>query len=1155
VASLIKTVLALQNKELPASLNFEMPNSRIDFANSPFYVTSKLSPWEPSHGPRRAGISAFGIGGTNVHIVIEEAPKVEKSVSRRPHELLVLSARSETALEAMLSNLLEHLEHHGEIESDDLSYTYQVGRRLFNHRCAIVYQGVDDLLKALKDKDSRRLVITTAPPRERSAVFMFPGQGSQYVNMALELYQTEPAFRASFDHCAEILKESLSCDLRALVYPTRSSVEESTIKLNQTSIAQPALFVIEYALAELWREWGISPAAMIGHSIGEYVAACLAGVFSLSDALELVSERGRLMQGLPTGSMLAVPLAELELLPLLDGELDLAATNEPSLCVVSGASGAIEGLQSRLAERGVGCRRLHTSHAFHSRMMHPVLEEFTERVAAVRLNEPELPYISNVTGDWIKASEATSPEYWARQLRRPVRFVEGMRVLLSDQDQIFIEVGPGSTLSTLVRRHPDRCAGHVVVSSLRHPQERHPDTAFLLTSLARLWLSGAHVNWSGFHSHEKRRLIHLPVYPFERQRYWAQAPESAETGPAVILKEPDIADWFYVPSWEYSISPDPEQGLALGKASRWLVFQDDQGVGLQVADRLQQVCHDVVTVKRADRYSRIGPGSFELNPRQREHYLELFKELRGLGGLPDKIVHLWSIGPIDLEKSELELFDYYQDVGFYSLLYIAQAMVKLRITDRTQIGVVTDNLHSVTGEERTCPANATLLGACKSIPQEYPNIECRNIEIGFQEGDARSLERAANELLAELSEENPHPVVAYRGGQRWVQIFEPLRLEESPGSIPALRQGGVYLITGGLGGIGLALAECLANAVQARLVLLGRSRFPARHEWTEWLDTHNLDDETSGKIRRLQYIESQGCEILITSADVADASQLQSALGQVYAQFGVLHGVIHGAGNVSSSGFFAIDEAVHELCETQFRAKVRGLIVLEHALRNKDLDFVALLSSLSSVLAGLGYVAYSAANIYMDSVALLHNNIAGTPWISICWDSWDTREAPGAEDYSADLVIRRHEGVEAFRRIMASALVPQVVVSVGDLWARIDQWISLRTLRESSRRRQHYASRLHARPQLANPYIAPRNELEEAIVQTWQETLGVAQVGVADNFFTDLSGNSLLATQVVSQLRNRFQTQLPLRQFFDGPTVAELAELINSLRLKQPQAL
>jgi acyl transferase domain-containing protein/acyl carrier protein len=1146
VASLIKTVLALKHKQIPASLNCERPNPNIDFANSPFYVNSKLSQWKVSQGPRRAGVSAFGIGGTNVHVVLQEAPALESAESRRPDQLLALSGRSNSALDTAVSNLVEYLEQNGADKSADLAYTLQVGRRAFNHRCAVVYQDLDDLVKALKVRDPRRFLIATQAPRQRSIVFMFSGQGSQYVNMALDLYRVEATFRSNLDRCSELLKPQLGLDLRAVLYPAAEQVEASAHWLTQTQITQPALFAIEYSLAQLWMEWGIRPDAMIGHSIGEYVAACLAGVFSLEDALALIVQRGRLMQDLPGGSMLSVPLPERELEPFLDGKLDLAATNEVSLCVVSGPTADIEQLQTRLSEQGLDSRRLHTSHAFHSQMMDAILRPFTEKVAQTALNSPRIPYVSNVTGDWIESSEATSPDYWARHLRQPVRFAEGLRVVLKEQDRVLLEVGPGQSLSTFARRHPDRVAGQLVLSSLRHPQERHADTAFLLSTLARLWLLGIRVDWPGFHIHERRQRIHLPVYPFERQRYWADLPDASESSSPVIVKEADIADWFYVPSWEYAISPESDSETTPAETCCWLVFEDDCGVGHEIVNQLLGEGHDVITVIAASEYYEAGSRTYKINPRQPEDYLALFSKLRGLKRLPKKIVHLWSIGSTDDKRSELELFEYYQEAGFYSLLYIAQALVRLNLTDPVQIGAVSNEMHSVTGEEHICPASATILGACKSIPQEYPNITCCNIDIVVQVESRRTIERSAREIIAELRGSPPHPVVAYRGGQRWVQTFGPLRLEESPETIPVLRQSGVYLITGGLGNIGLTLAEDLARSVQAKLVLVGRSNFPAKQNWKEWLEAHDARDGTSLRIRRLQEIEDLGSEVLIISADVADEGQMNGAMDRAYAEFGSLHGVIHGAGNIASNAFFAIDQADHDLCERQFKAKARGLIVLEQVLRKKDLDFVVLLSSVSSVLAGLGYLAYSAGNIFMDAFAGKQNQTSGIPWISIDWDTWHFPDASttttdlGPED----LAMYPEEGVEAFRRILSSWL-PQVVVSTGDLQARIDQWINLSSLRSAQEARERQSSRLHARPELANPYIAPRNDVEHAIAEVWQQTLGVAQVGVLDNFFTDLNGSSLLATQLVSQLRTRFQVELPLRRFFEGPTVADLAAAIS----------
>jgi len=1140
VASLVKTVLALRNKQIPASLNCATPNPRIDFPNSPFYVNTSLQEWRAGRGPRRAGISAFGIGGTNVHLVLEEAPPTKTAESARPHQLLVLSARSRPALDALTSNLVEHVYLNPGLAPADVAYTCQVGRRAFNHRRALVFRDRDNLLETLMARDNKRVLTSAETPKQRSIAFMFSGQGSQYLNMAAGIYQTEPLFRRHMDSCADLLKPRIGLDLRQLLYAVGEQDESSGSPLNQTWLTQPALFATEYALAKLWTEWGIRPDAMIGHSIGEYTAACLAGVFSLEDAVALVAERGRLMQEVPAGSMLAVPLPEGEVEAFLDQELDLAAVNEVSSCVVSGPTAAIAKLHSTLSNRGLNCRLLHTSHAFHSRMMDPVVKAFTPEVAKARLRKPDMLWISNVTGDWIKESEATDPEYWGRHLRQRVRFAEGLQLLLRDPERILLEVGPGSSLTTFARRNPARSARHVVVSSVRHPEEPQADTAFLLNSLARLWLSGASVNWTAVHAPEPRHHVHLPGYPFERQRYWAEVPEPGESAPTAIPKKPDIADWFYVPSWAYAVSAGASRAES---NSTWLIFEDDLGIGRRLADRLRQSGNHVVTVHRSREYSRIGPNAYAIDPGQSVHYVTLLDELRGSKRLPDRLLHLWSVEPLNETRSELEQFDLCQTLGFYSLAYFVRALVKVNINAAVEIGVVSSGVHAVTGEEWLCPARATLIAACKTISQEYPNLVCRNIDVLPVEARSRAGEKLVDDLIGELSEDSADSVVAYRGGQRWVQTYEPQRLEEPADSASTLRRKGVYLITGGLGGIGLALAEQLAWSVRARLALLGRSPFPQKQEWYKWLRTHNSDDETSIRILRLQEIEKLGSEVLVVRADVADASQMRNAIEQTYAHFGVLHGVIHGAGNVTSDGFFGVDQVDPVLCERQFQSKVRGLVVLEQSLRNKALDFVALLSSVSSVLAGLGYIAYAAANLFMDAFAQKYNRSSSYPWISINWDTWDLW--PADENDSTSLTMRVEEGVEAFRRIASYPLLPQIVVSTGDLRARMDQWVNLRNLRNSRKAADKQRALLHSRPELANPCIAPRNDLEKSIAEVWQQTLGVTQIGVLDNFFTDLNGSSLLATQLVSQLRSRLQVELPLRQFFQGPTIADLAAVIE----------
>jgi acyl transferase domain-containing protein/acyl carrier protein len=1136
VASLVKTVLALQHKQIPPSLHCNKPSPAIDFENSPFYVNGALADWTVEKEPRRAGVSGFGIGGTNVHLVLEEAPVRTPRPDGKDHHLLVLSARTQSALDNVISNLARVVKENDDLPAADIAYTSQVGRRAFGQRCALVHSDSADLLKALAAGDPRRLLQSSSVAMDRHVAFMFSGQGSQHVDMGRGLYESEPVFRRAVDICADILRPHLDIDLRSLLYPNDDRVAEADARLTRTEFAQPALFTVEYALATLWQHLGVQPDVAMGHSIGEYVAACLAGVLSLPDALALVAARGHMMQQLPAGAMLAVSLAESELQSCLDDEVDLAATNELKSCVVSGTTAAIARMRDRLAAQGVTCRLLHTSHAFHSRMMDPLLDEFRDRVGAVTLHRPRMRYVSNVTGDWISSAQATDPAYWANHLRLPVRWAQGLCRILEEPARALVEVGPGQALTTFVARHPDRSASHHVVASMRHPHDARDDSSFFLESVGRLWLSGAVIDWSAMHQDNPRDRVHLPGYPFERQRYWVDDSEPELEESSVIEKEPDIADWFYVPSWEYSIIPEDDGA----PATPTLVFDDGAGIGAAVIDILRKRGEDLTVVTPGRTFAAVAEGHYEIDPATRDHYFALVDALAAADRVPRRVVHLWSLGVSEPEESEHIRLDQEQQSGFYSLLYLAQALIKQCVSEAVQIVVASNNLHSVTGEERLCPAKATLLGVCRAVPQEYSNLMFRSVDIEFST-DGSSADNARL-LVAEFSDPELASTVAYRKGQRWLQIFEPVRLVEANATIVTLRPQGVYLITGGLGNVGLALAGQLADAVRARLVLVARSIFLPRENWDVWLSEHEPDDETSDRIRQVRLLEDCGAEVLILSADVGDDAALQAVIDRTYEHFGRLDGVIHAAGNVTADGFFGIDEADPNKCEQQFRAKVRGLIALEKAIQGKTLDFVVLVSSISSVLAGLGYVAYSAANTFMDVFAQKYSDRTGIPWVSINWDSWDFDES--ADFDPAQLTMHPKEGTDAFERILCGAMVPQVIVSTGDLQRRTGQWVSLTALRDAKQANASHSSRMYSRPDIATPYVKPRNALESSIAEMWQQALGVGDVGVFDNFFNELGGSSLLATQLTARLRERFQVDLPLRRLFEGPTVADLAEAI-----------
>ncbi len=561
VAGLLKAVLALEHRQIPPSLHFETPNPALVLDQSPFYVPTTLRDWPAGETPRRAAVSSLGIGGTNAHVVLEEAPDAPAPAPSRPWQLLVLSARSGAALDAATVNLAAWLadpEHAG-TDLADAAHTLRVGRKPFRHRRALVCRDREEAIRLLAERDARAVTGDAGDPGAEppGVAFLFPGLGDHYAGMAAELYRTEPVFRQALDRCAEILRPRLGLDLREVLWPAGSpeppagapggagrpdlrrlvagsEAEAETGPLARTRIAHPALFAVEHSLATLLLQWGVKPAAMIGYSLGEIVAACLAGVFSLEDALTLVAERARLVDALPEGAMLAVPLPVDEVAPVLGPELSVAAADGPALTVVGGPAAAVDLFAWHLSSRGVATRRLRTVHAFHTRMMEPAVAE----LARLALAAPAIPFVSNVTGTWITAAEATDPEYWARHLASTVRFADGLAALMrEDGPRLFVEVGPGRGLATLARQHPQRPAGLVEIATLRDRRDEVSDQAFLLDALGRLWLAGAAPDWSAFAAAETRRRVPLPTYPFERRRYFIDAPGTA-TAPAAPAPGP-----------------------------------------------------------------------------------------------------------------------------------------------------------------------------------------------------------------------------------------------------------------------------------------------------------------------------------------------------------------------------------------------------------------------------------------------------------------------------------------------------------------------------------------------------------------------------------------------------------------------------------------
>ena len=1152
VASLIKTVLALKHGMIPPSLNCSEPNPLLELETSPFYINTKLANWERNGSRRRAGVSSFGIGGTNAHVVLEEAPAREKTASRKKEQVLTLSARSEKALGQVAGRLMEHLQENPRVEMGDVAYTLQVGRRAFRRRravvCGDVKEGVKEL-KKLKEISEGGEVREEESESGARVGFMFSGQGTQRLWMGRELYEREGYFREWVDSCSGIVEGMMGVDLRKVLYPAKGGERAAEEGLRQTRMGQPALFVVEYAMAQWLMKMGIKPAAMIGHSLGEYVAACVAGVFGVREGLRMVVERGRLMQEMGVGGMLAVQMEEEEVKGRLSEGLWLAAVNGGGQCVVSGREEAIERLEEELKRERAGCQRLQTRHGFHSGMMEGMVREYVGVVREMELREPEMKYVSNVSGEWIRKEEATDAEYWGKQVREPVRFGSGMRRLKEAGVNVLVEVGPGETLIGLARR---QAGGSVVVATIgaeRGEVEGAGEVRRVYEAIGRMWERGVEVRWEELYGTERRQRVSLPSYPFERERYWVDRRQGERPGRGPereVNKRKEICDWFYVPIWKQTPLPSASRRGKEAEGVRWLIFAGRDAVSHGVTQELEKAGADVTIVETGEGFTEYGDERYQINPARREDYEELLSRMRARQQSPQRIVHLWSLRARTEDLAGEQALERGLELGFYSLMNLSRGLAEADAN--VLIDVVTIGMQEVSGEEQLRVEQATLLALCKVIGQEHANMTCRSIDIVKVEEGSRKERRQIEQLAGELRSEAREVAVAYRGGLRWVQGYDAVPLEREKGE-RRLKEGGVYLITGGLGRIGLVLASHLCLEVKAKVVLVGRRRLPSRDRWTQ-------EFEESGKgiretLDQLLAIEERGGEICLDEADVANEEEMREVVGRLKRRWGRLDGVIHAAGVVEQRLITDMDRPA---CETVFRSKVTGVNVLERVLEGEQLDFCLLMSSLAAVVGGLGLAAYAGANRYMDAFARAHNRHSDQKWMSVNWEGWNFSRGEREQSWVGNaaimrLALRPNEGVEAFERALEMDEAVQVVVSSADLKARIEQWSNPGKRGEEERSEEGERRRVkqHKRPAVSSGYEEPGDEIEEAVVRIWEELLGIEGIGMRDNFF-ELGGHSLLATQVVSRMRSKLRVEVGLRALFEEPTARAMAALIREQR-------
>ncbi|MCP3760506.1 type I polyketide synthase [Streptomyces sp. TBY4] len=1101
VTGLIKAALALHHGEIPPTRNFTTPNPQLAAGGARLTVVTEPHAWPRGATPRRAGVSAFGIGGTNAHVVLEEAPlPAPAPAAPRPAELLVWSGRSAEAADASARALAGHLEESAGALAH-VAHTLQSGRGVFGHRRMLVAGTADEAAARLREGD---VLSRVDGQTDRPVGFLIAGTGEQYPGMAAELYETEPVFRSVIDHCRTLLVEQTGADpLTALLAPRATAPGGADLGRllgrtgapegdgnDATDRLQPALFAVEYALAQLVRSWGVEPSVMVGYSLGEYVAACLAGVLSVEDALALVAHRARLIHALPAGAMAAVPLSADEVRARivrtgLDG-LDIAAVNGPGVTVVSGEPAALDTFREALAEDTVPCRPLATTHAFHSRMLEPIRAGLTDWIAThVTLHPPAIPYVSNVTGELITDAQATDPAYWAEHMCGPVRFDDAVATLLTRTETALLEIGPGPSLGALVRGHaacpPDRWP--LIVQALPAEGDPRPAATVLAEAVGRLWLAGVSVDWTGYQEGRAPRAAELPLYPFQRERYWIDAPagRTGTTGPQpaeTTAPAPHVQ--LLTQRWDPAGAPE---SIATAPADgHHVLIADAGGTAGALAALLRREGTQVTVVR---------PG----------------EDLPADGRT---VVHLAALDSADASAGVLSLSRTLAALGADG-------------AGTTRVVVVTRGGQTVADGEQADPAQAAVAVLPVVANQEYLNLDTSSADLAPGSGAAE----AAEALAALLRHPTGTVTAAHRDGRWHVPGYVPAEAGEAAGDAlpdPAVVEGTTWLITGGLGDVGITLAEHLVRRGATTLILTSRNGVP-----------DDPDHPRAAAVRRLREL---GAEIRTPLVDVTDEAAMRALFDADR-----IDGVVHAAAESAPDTFRPLQDLDAAAVARHFGAKVDGARVLDAVVSGlpaaRRPAHCVLFSSTSALLGGLAFGSYAAANAALT--ALAHRRTSTTTrWTAASWDTWACTLDRLDGQVGATMIshsMSDPEALGAFDALLDLAR-PAVIVVAGGLADRLPVPAGAATAPAAA------TATRYQRPDLPQPYVPPLTATERVLAGLWSDVLGVEPIGVRDNFF-DLQGNSLLALQMLNLVKQRFGIVIPTVTLFAAPTVHALGAALD----------